>query len=56
MDESSGYHLSAVLEFESREAFDKAQGADRLKELMDDVGSGSFTKSEPAFSTGDSIV
>ncbi|KAK5174245.1 uncharacterized protein LTR77_001325 [Saxophila tyrrhenica] len=56
MDESSGHHLSGVLQFDDREKYDAAQNDGRTKELLDDIGKGRFTRSQPIFLTGGLLV
>ena len=53
---ASGYHLGGVLEWDSREAYQNTQSDERAKELLDDVGSGRFTTSQPLFLEGDLVV
>ena len=47
------YHLSCVLEWADKEAYERAMGdAAASKEIMDDVGSGRITNSVPRFLGG----
>lgn len=56
LDADSGYHISAVLEWETKDGFDKAQKDPRSAEIYDDVKSGSFTDSAPVFLMGKNVM
>lgn len=45
-------HLSCVMDWESKDAFDAAQQSAGTKEIMDDVGSGNITDVKPTFLSG----
>lgn len=49
---TGAYHLSCVLDWESKEAFESAQQSAGTKEVMDDVGSGRITDVTPVFLSG----
>ena len=51
-DVESGYHLSTVIDWASKEGFDNAQQDERTKEIWEDVGSGKFTNVTPVVLSG----
>ena len=51
-DMESGYHLSIVIDWVSKEGFDKAQQDERTKEIWEDIGSGRFTNVTPVVLSG----
>ena len=55
LDADSGYHISCVLEWDSKEGFDKAQKDPRSGEIHQDIESGRFTDSTPVFLAGKNV-
>lgn len=52
MAAESGYHQTCVIEWESKEGYEKAQQDDRSKEIMADIADGNFTTASPVFLAG----
>jgi uncharacterized protein (TIGR02118 family) len=50
--EDSPYHLTAVMQWDSKDSYEQAKKDSATKEVLDDVASGSFTKVEPVFLEG----